>query len=512
MSFYCGIDFGNSAIKVSANVSGKVQSVFLDNTADNESKTGLKNYIARKVTEKGEVKYLIGSSAIEGFFKNKVSHKSHVFDLIANVKRLMEKEKTVIAFSDGASESAESLAERIFVYLKDKIFMQRAKKYPDHIAVTAPVCYSEIQKIRIRRAAEKAGFSVNAVLPEPVAAIFSSEPFKAFRKDGNSRLCFVLDFGGGTIDCALIRLRRDQNTGRDKVVVEGVGGLHYGGNDITKGIIDKIFIPHLSGVWSEENLNNEAEEAKKTILGFGDEEYDVYFEVDDGGTKEVSFTITYDEVIDVISSDNIVERLTKLMSDVFIDTDYDKEDVTDVQFVGGGSYISYFRDIVENFFDVSLGESNINDEAPLTCVSAGAAVFSQIVAEDNEIDVLEKLNFSVLGEDKRYHSYLTKGSYVGASSLIRPVYAVEDDDGIRAMRFYQVMCDATDPEYQKLRCDSTSNIPPDGIYIGRLVLNGRQWENSSVNFSIRLERDGAFCCDIYDRNGLVDNVKLDMEE
>lgn len=83
--------------------------------------------------------------------------------------------------------------------------------------LTAPIYFDEISKAELRFCAERAGFNVMKILPEPVAAIYAH--------DLNNGVYLVFDLGAGTYDLSLIQMKNSIYR------VLGNGGDRYIGGD-----------------------------------------------------------------------------------------------------------------------------------------------------------------------------------------------------------------------------------------------------------------------------------------
>jgi molecular chaperone DnaK (HSP70) len=111
------------------------------------------------------------------------------------------------------------------------------------VTVSVPVSFTHEQRAATIRAASKAGFSFVRVIEEPIAAAI------AYGLDDHEgdRKVVVYDFGGGTLDVALLRLDPSQGA---FMVIDRAGDPHLGGEDFDTAIAQhfnaKIKVGHSS--------------------------------------------------------------------------------------------------------------------------------------------------------------------------------------------------------------------------------------------------------------------------
>ncbi len=143
-----------------------------------------------------------------------------------------------------AGETAESLATRFLRHIKEQCEQTVPAFYGETIdtaTITIPVKFSPARKESLKRAAEAAGFASVSFVPEPEAAgtaFLRDNPTDKFSR------ALVLDWGGGTLDIAIIS--RDEN-----------GGIHAdrhcaeGRDDVGGEEMDRRLLVELDSVWSK---------------------------------------------------------------------------------------------------------------------------------------------------------------------------------------------------------------------------------------------------------------------
>jgi hypothetical protein len=89
---------------------------------------------------------------------------------------------------------------------------------------------------RMREACRYAGFATGTLWPEPTAA---SQSFLRRARDAQSRTLLTFDFGGGTLDLALLRARGEE------FELLGVDGLGLGGDELNRIVYRAVVFPEL---------------------------------------------------------------------------------------------------------------------------------------------------------------------------------------------------------------------------------------------------------------------------
>jgi hypothetical chaperone protein len=136
------------------------------------------------------------------------------------------------------------LEELIALFLRE--IRERANRHfdrdVDSVVLGRPARFSEedssdsLAQTRLENAARAAGFNHIEFLPEPTAAAYR------FRMDmQREETALVADFGGGTSDFTVLRLRRNDNGGRDGAMrpddVLAVGGVPLAGDALDGNVM-----------------------------------------------------------------------------------------------------------------------------------------------------------------------------------------------------------------------------------------------------------------------------------
>ena len=314
---------------------------------------------------------------------------------------------------------ARGLEELIAVVLSH--VRQRAHELvgelPDEITIGRPVEYiggaaAEARAVsRMRRAAELAGFSEVRFAFEPVGAAHAADVTK-----GST---LVFDFGGGTLDLAVVRrgARRDGDT----LEVLATAGRNIGGDRCTERVIDEAIAPQLGSraTWGPKRLRlpafivnalhdwhalsalNERPwlEALDDLVRQGAPKrelaalrsaielqlgYEIFMTADDTkcalSSAPAAILSYHHAAVDVDARitrgrferliDNLLTETDALITDVLVGATVRSSDIVEVVTTGGSSAIPAFRALLARRFP----NARVRDAAAFTSVAAGLAM------------------------------------------------------------------------------------------------------------------------------------------
>ena len=164
--------------------------------------------------------------------------------------------------------TAEELAKRFLCHVKEECQQNVFQGEPVTAAtITVPVAFSPSRKAALKRAAEAAGFSNVSFVPEPEAAgtaFLRDNPTDKFSR------ALVLDWGGGTLDIAVISRNEDGAIHADRHCAEGRDDV--GGEEMDRRLLvagDEYWNETFgfSLLASEENEPRLLREAEKVKIG-----------------------------------------------------------------------------------------------------------------------------------------------------------------------------------------------------------------------------------------------------
>jgi hypothetical chaperone protein len=267
MPLKIGLDFGTSNSGVAICKNGKVHLLPLDPQSALPEVVKTILYITR------DYRPYIGQQAIELYYQHNVGRRRHfvqkwageidyrgadmhyvrdIFVLVDELKpgRLLQYLKTTLRKVGGAAgytgthifERYYSTADLVKTYLSE--LKQRAEAYLGEpvtgVTLGRPVVFSvnpeydrQAEQI-LRQAAELAGFQQIDFELEPVAAALYYE--QTLTRPQN---VLIFDFGGGTLDIAILRL----GDPRQRQVYAN-GGIGIAGSDFDRAIIESRMLPH----------------------------------------------------------------------------------------------------------------------------------------------------------------------------------------------------------------------------------------------------------------------------
>jgi molecular chaperone DnaK len=149
--------------------------------------------------------------------------------------------------------SAEELSAEILKSLREDVRRQAGADVTTAV-ITVPAAFGTLQCEATARAAELAGLQEAPLLQEPIAAAigYGARPGSA------SQRWLIFDFGGGTLDIAVVSTRDGRLN-----ILEHRGNNLLGGKDIDRLIVDQILFPAIS---AEYDLRASGPKAARTEL------------------------------------------------------------------------------------------------------------------------------------------------------------------------------------------------------------------------------------------------------
>jgi molecular chaperone DnaK len=235
--------------------------------------------------------------------------------------------------------------------------------------ITVPAYFNDAQRQATKDAGHLAGLEVLRIVNEPTAASL------AYGIDNrNDAIVAVYDFGGGTFDISILKLK----DGIFEVVATN-GDTHLGGDDIDNRLIATITaeLEKSSGSYLAENperfqrvrksaiqVKHDLSTADRTIIEIqDDDQHEVY-------RRE----ITRDEFNNLIS--DIVERTLAPCRQALKDANLAPEQIDEVVMVGGSTRIPLVRNKVKALFNRQPHLEVNPDEV----VALGAAIQADVLA------------------------------------------------------------------------------------------------------------------------------------
>ncbi len=310
---------------------------------------------------------------------------------------------------NGKSYSPEELSAMVLKALKNDVRRQLGEDITS-VVITVPAAFELPQCSATNKAAEMAGFINHPLLQEPIAAAMAY----GFQSESNNKFWLVYDFGGGTFDAAIIRIK----DGQIEVVHHG-GDNGLGGKNLDWEIVNKLLVP---SVIKEFKLRDFARDNKLYLGAFAKlkaeaEKAKIRLSLED--SIEITIDNLYKnsngEAVEFICevSRTDFERLAKpfivrsinICKQVLLEKRLGTANIEKIIMVGGTSMIPYLREMLADPNE-GLGIPLEYSIYPITVVAKGAAIFAgtQIIpvnkdtkTEKNEL--LLELDYQPVGSD-----------------------------------------------------------------------------------------------------------------
>lgn len=221
--------------------------------------------------------------------------------------------------------------------------------------VSVPANFDVPQKLATLEAGWAAGFSTVQLIEEPAAAALA---YRLHQQVGVTNV-LVFDFGGGTLDVALLLLDKQRF-----IVVNTAGDPHLGGEDLDRLLLAELqtrvaretgldaFAPR-----TQEALRRAAEHLKVALSNQTAAEVEVAL-----GDRQWTARLSKAE-LEAICAD-LFERAMVPVRTVLTDSEMDKTEIGNIVLVGGSSRIPKVRELLSAFFDGAKLNYDMNpDEA-----------------------------------------------------------------------------------------------------------------------------------------------------
>ena len=239
--------------------------------------------------------------------------------------------------------------------------------------ITVPAYFNDAQRQATKDAGRMAGLDVLRLVNEPTAAALAYGLDRA--KDGTIS---VYDFGGGTFDISVLKLR-------DGIfeVLSTNGDTHLGGDDIDNLLLaialDEIHAEHGVDLRTQpgavQGLRKDAIDAKIRLSSEGSAQFDIELPNGDRYQREIPRDV-FEQLIEPV-----LARTAGPCKQALTDAGITPEQVDEVVLVGGSTRIPAVRQLVDELFHLSArGKKPHTELNPDEVVALGAAVQADILA------------------------------------------------------------------------------------------------------------------------------------
>jgi Fe-S protein assembly chaperone HscA len=235
--------------------------------------------------------------------------------------------------------------------------------------ITVPAYFNDAQRQATKDAGRIAGLEVLRLVNEPTAAALAYGLDK--RKDG---IVAVYDFGGGTFDISILRLK-------DGIfeVLSTNGDTHLGGDDIDNKLL-RIALEDIESEWDEDvSHSGEAVQTLRRAVIDAKEKLSFFpvANIEFAWQGKLYQRAISRELFEGLIKD-IVERTLAPCRHAMLDAGLKPEQIDEVVLVGGSTRIPLVRQAVETLFKAKPHTELNPDEV----VALGAAVQAAILSGD----------------------------------------------------------------------------------------------------------------------------------
>lgn len=429
------------------------------------------NIILYDMTKAGNLEIKIGDSARDTLVNPNVNPENAV----EYIKRKLELEEWAKEIPNlQRSLSVVEIATDIFRGISEKLQGKLNCTAEElHAIITVPVCSSGLQRSRIYQSAKDAGISVETIITEPFAALFSMEDL--LDENSDDEVVVVFDFGGSTLDLSLLKIEHDDETFVEELAS---AGLAYGGIDIDEAIFSEIiakkYSEEIGEIQSHDDTQNRAKtsyelrkvatELKEKLFSDDDESIQ-YGRTFYGSGEYYEFELTRQEMEDLFQHQDLRKKIFDLLDDLFSQTYLNRNEVTLVKPFGGTSQIKYFLNLLTEYFGADIFDSDdfeFEDES-IADVAAGAVRYLSIRQNDSNIEIISKIPFSLgIARGKFFKKYIDCAPPYGYRTKRIPLLWQDLKDNEYQVSVYQAFAD-------------TENLEIEGqngaVYVGKVTVN-----------------------------------------
>lgn len=439
MSLYLGIDFGTSTNYVTR-----------WNESDNSVK-GVPNL--DPMLYKGDevfpnvIYYCQGGEKLVGTAVIKRASIDPRNGIIGVKRRLVEDNWEYYIPALNSSYSPVDVCTDIFQYIREKVSLNNGGASVDGVVISVPYAYGNKERLKIRRAAERAGLNVLDLIEEPVAAAISYGIFQKTSTMGHSEKIMVFDFGGGTLDITIFSYEKTSD-GQITIEVLNTEGLRdFGGQVIDDILFSKISGKariHVSEIANQEQRIKYQSEMTEKIIELKEEsrywDEDEEEDIDDNISGiRVQTTVSTDEIENWLRGERVLEKIRDSVNDALWncgDKGLDPDDIDRVLLVGGSCNLNMVKKALRDIFNREPEECGAIDMNKM--VGYGAGVYCGLKVRDkNNIRIIQKLSYSIgvrLGAN--FDKLIEKNERYGKFSEARK-YSLSGNRDNRDIEIYQ---------------------------------------------------------------------------
>jgi molecular chaperone DnaK len=246
-----------------------------------------------------------------------------------------------------------------------------------HCVLAVPAYFDEIQKGAVRRAAQMAGLEVLRTIPEPTAAALAYG-----LERGGDRTILVYDFGGGTFDVSILRVKAARFKTLAQAGDTGLGGSNFDmaiAAHLAERFEARFCVDPRTDIYALHRLIIAAEQCKRQLSSVDELPYMIDRVIKIPDTFDIpsfDFVLTRDELEDICA--DLVEASFDPVRQALSDAKLTPAEIDEVVLVGGQTGMPMIRRAVAQFF----GREPLRDINPDEAVALGAAVYAATLTNE----------------------------------------------------------------------------------------------------------------------------------
>lgn len=339
------------------------------------------------------------------------------------------------------------VATDIFQYIKDKVSSNNGGATIDGVVISVPYAYGNKERLKIRRAAERAGLNVLDLIEEPVAAAISYGIFQKTSTMGHSEKIMVFDFGGGTLDITIFSYEKSSDGQVTIEVLNTEGMRDFGGQVIDDILFSKISRKagiNASEISDQEQRTKYQSEMISRIVQLKEEsqywDEDEEEDLDDNISGiDIRTTVSADEIDNWLRGERVLEKIRDSVNDALWncgDKGLEPDDIDRVLLVGGSCNLNLVRKALQDIFSRAPEECTAIDINKM--VGYGAGVYCGLKAQNkNNIRIIQKLSYSIgVRIGANFDKLIEKNERYGMFSKARK-YSLSGNKDNRDIEVYQ---------------------------------------------------------------------------
>ena len=354
-----------------------------------------------------------------------------------NLKR-NKKEKPVVMVNINEEEKGlfpENISGIILKELKKRAEEYLGREVKEAV-ITVPAYFNNNQREATIEAGKNAGFNKIKLINEPTAAAIA---YGIENESNKERKICVFDFGGGTFDVTIIKVK-----GNTFIIKATGGDTHLGGQDIDNLLVEYCIqeFKNETGIDISNDkkaiarLKNECEKKKKFLSAADEVEISV-----DSISKGDDLSVNIDRDNFENLCKDIFEKCMKKLKQIIEESGFKKEEIDEVVLVGGSSKIPKIQEMIKEYFNHNKKFNLSKKINPDEAVAYGATIVANkkiklfikdvipltlgVGSKDNMIPMIKKntnIPFTFVKTFKTIKDYQTDfgiGIYEGEEKLVK---------------------------------------------------------------------------------------------